>query len=108
MLNTKTAPTLLHVAKHDSHVGAGAPNSLTIEGLRHSGMESEHGQTMLRVLRTICAPRLCELARHVDLDRAQQVQNGAWNLAKRSNKSLVVVVLPEPCEYSACSARTRT
>ena len=45
-----------------------------IHGLRHSGMKSEHGQTMIRVLKTIYAQRLWELARQVVPIRAQEVK----------------------------------
>ena len=46
-----------------------------IDGLRHSGMTSEHCQTiMIRVLNTIFVSRLQELARQVDPVRAQQLK----------------------------------
>ena len=35
---------------------------------------TEHDQTMIRVLKTVFAPRLQELARQVEFARAQQVQ----------------------------------
>ena len=77
VLKTKTVPILLHLAKQERHAGAeespstaGLVSTLqTIDALRHSGTKSEHGQTMIRVLKTIFAPRLRELA--VDPVRAQ-------------------------------------
>ena len=77
MLETKTVPILPHVTMDESHVeagesgiGAGCPIQ-TMERMRHFGMESEHGQTLIRVLKTIYAPRLWELGRQVDPDRTQ-------------------------------------
>ena len=43
-------------------------------------MESEHGQTMIRVLNNVFAPRLRELGRHLDLARVQQVKSWAWRV----------------------------
>ena len=61
--------------KNDSHEGAGvsriwaglASRTHTIDGLRQSGIGSEHGQTMIRVLKIVFEPRLRELARQVVL-----------------------------------------
>ena len=75
---TKSAPILLHVAKDESHVAAGESGIWTclvstlqaIEALCRSDMES--AQTMIKVLKTNYAPRLCKLAHEVDPDRVVQ------------------------------------
>ena len=74
------------MSQNESHVGAGeariwagrASKIQTLDGSRHTGMEREHCQTMVRVLKTVFAPRLRELARQVNPARAQQVLNWAW------------------------------
>ena len=42
-------------------------------------MESEHGQTMISVLKTVFAPRR-QLAPQMDPVRAQQVKSWAWRV----------------------------
>ena len=56
----------------------------TIERQRHSIVESEHGQTLTTMPQEICAPKLRELARQVDPDRPQQVNNLACGLSMQT------------------------
>ena len=77
MLSTRTAPKVR--ATGESRIVACVISKIqTIDGLRHSGMGSEHGETMIRVPITVFAPRLRELAHQVDPARGQQEKNWAW------------------------------
>ena len=73
---TKTVPILPKdescACSVESRVLAGfVGNIQQVEALRHSGMENEHGQTLIATLQEIFAPRLWELTRHVDADRVR-------------------------------------
>ena len=71
VLNTRTVPIIPRVAKDESHAGAveariwaGLVSKIqSIDRLRHTGIGCEHGLTMIRVLKTVFAPRLQKLAR---------------------------------------------
>ena len=87
MLGTRTVPIILRVAKDESHAGAGeariygqgwsAKFSL-FDTLRYTDIGCEHGQTMIKVLKTVFAPRLQKLASQVEPDRVQQVKSWIW------------------------------
>ena len=51
---------------------------LSIDKLRHTGIGCEHDQTMIRVLRTVFAPRLETLASQVESSRVQQLKSWVW------------------------------
>ena len=86
MLKTRTVPTIPRVAKDESHAGAGEARIWTglvskiqsIDKLRYTGIGCEHSQTMIRVLKTVFAPRLQKLASQVGPDRVQQVKSWIW------------------------------
>ena len=50
----------------------------SIDKLRYTGTGCEHGQTMINVLKTVCAPTLQKLASQVEKDRVQQVKSWIW------------------------------
>ena len=89
MLRTKIVPIILRVAKDESHAGAGegriwaglVSKIQSIDKLRRTGIGYEHGQTMIRVLKAVFAPRLQKLASQVESERVQQVKSWIWKAA---------------------------
>ena len=81
MPKTKNGANPAPFCKTRERSGKGLESKIhTSDGLCDSGMKSEHGLTMIGLLKSILAPRLRELARQVDLVRAQRVENWAWRV----------------------------
>ena len=87
VLKTRTVSIIPRVAKDESHAGAGeariwaglVSKIQSIDKLRYTGIGCEHGQTMIKVLKTVFASRLQKLASQVETDRVHQVKSWIWN-----------------------------
>ena len=91
VLKTRTVPIILRVVKDESLAGAGeariwagmVSNIQSIDKLRRTGIGCEHGQTMIRVLKTIFAPRLRKLASQVEPERVMDLESHACRSVDR-------------------------
>ena len=80
-------PIVPRVAKDESYARAGeakiwaglVSKIQSIDKLRRTCIGCEHGQTMIRVLKTVFAPRLRELASQVEPAQFRQVKSLVWH-----------------------------
>ena len=86
VMKTKIVPIIRRVAEDEGHAGTGeammwaglVSKIQSTDKLRHTGIGCEHDQTMIRVLRTVCAPRLETLASQAESSRVQQLKSWVW------------------------------
>ena len=122
MLKTRTVPIVPRVAKDERHAGAGEARIWAglvskiqfIDKLWYTGTGCEHGQTMIKVLKTVFAPRLQKLASQVEPDRVQQVKSWIWKAQHveewidRADAVLIEAQAEERTAEQRCKAQTTT